>query len=122
MLARQFEMTYIDKDGEKKYPYIIHRTSLGCYERTMALLLEKFAGALPMWLSPEQIRVLPIGDGQLDFAKQVMAKLRSAGLRVELDDRREKIGYKIREAQVEKLSLIHILSYRRDFNDRQREV
>ncbi|MBC8584649.1 threonine--tRNA ligase [Youxingia wuxianensis] len=109
MLARQFEMTYIDKDGEKKYPYIIHRTSLGCYERTMALLLEKFAGALPMWLSPEQIRVLPIDDGQLDFAKQVMAKLRSAGLRVELDDRREKIGYKIREAQVEKIPYMLII-------------
>ncbi|MCI8496732.1 MAG: threonine--tRNA ligase [Clostridiales bacterium] len=103
MLARQFEMTYIDKDGSKQYPYIIHRTSLGCYERTIALLLEKYAGALPMWLSPEQVRVLPISERQMDGCEQIVKTLKAAGIRAELDTRNEKIGYKIREAQMEKV-------------------
>lgn len=102
MLARQFEMTYIAQDGSKQYPYIIHRTSLGCYERTIALLLEKYAGALPTWLSPTQIAVLPISDEVADYADEVSGRLKAAGLRVETDHRREKIGYKIREAQLEK--------------------
>lgn len=109
MLARQFEMTYIDKDGEKKYPYIIHRTSMGCYERTIALLLEKYAGALPLWLSPEQVRILPIGDRQSEYANEVLKQLRAAGLRVTVDERREKIGYKIREAQLEKLPYMLVI-------------
>ena len=109
MLARQFNMTYIDADGEKKFPYIIHRTSLGCYERTMALLLEKYAGALPLWLSPEQVRVLPIGDNQSEFANGVAKALREKGLRVTVDERREKIGYKIREAQLEKIPYMLVI-------------
>ncbi|MDF3005716.1 MAG: threonyl-tRNA synthetase [Oscillospiraceae bacterium] len=109
MLARQFNMTYVDVDGEKKYPYIIHRTSLGCYERTIALLLEKYAGALPMWLSPEQVRVLPIGDNQSAYANDVAKKLRAKGLRVTVDERREKIGYKIREAQLEKIPYMLVI-------------
>jgi len=103
MLARQFEMTYIAADGTKQYPYIIHRTSIGCYERTIALLLEKFGGALPLWLSPEQIRILPISERHQEAAKQIKAKLFSYGLRATVDERSEKIGYKIREAQLEKL-------------------
>ncbi len=109
MLAHQFEMTYTDADNTQKYPYIIHRTSLGCYERTIALLLEKYAGALPMWLSPEQIRILPIGDAQSEYANQVMKQLKAAGLRCQLDERNEKIGYKIREAQLEKVPYMLII-------------
>ena len=103
MLAQKFGMEYVDRDGTKKNPYIIHRTSIGCYERTLALLIEKYAGAFPAWLAPTQVKVLPISDNQLDYAKGVVAKLRAAGCRVELDDRNEKIGYKIREAQLEKV-------------------
>lgn len=109
MLARKFEMTYTDSDNTQKYPYIIHRTSLGCYERTIALLLEKYAGALPMWLSPEQIRVLPIGMSQSEYANGVLAKLKAAGLRCTIDERNEKIGYKIREAQMEKIPYMLVL-------------
>lgn len=109
MLARQFEMTYIAADGTKQYPYIIHRTSLGCYERTIALLLEKYAGALPMWLSPEQVRVLPIGDAQSEYAQTVLARLKAAGIRCDIDERREKIGYKIREAQMEKIPYMLVI-------------
>ncbi len=103
MLAQKFGMEYVDKDGTKKNPYIIHRTSIGCYERTLALLIEKYAGAFPAWLAPTQVKVLPISDSQLEYAKGVVAKLKAAGMRVELDDRNEKIGYKIREAQLEKV-------------------
>lgn len=109
MLARKFEMTYTDSDNTQKYPYIIHRTSLGCYERTIALLLEKYAGALPMWLSPEQIRVLPIGMSQSEYANGVLAKLKAAGLRCTIDEHNEKIGYKIREAQMEKIPYMLVL-------------
>ncbi len=109
MLAHQFEMTYTDADNTKKYPYIIHRTSLGCYERTIALLLEKYAGALPMWLSPEQIRILPIGEAQSEYANGVLKQLRAAGLRCEIDERNEKIGYKIREAQLEKVPYMLVI-------------
>ncbi|MCR4616412.1 MAG: threonine--tRNA ligase [Clostridiales bacterium] len=103
MLARQFEMTYVAADGTKQYPYIIHRTSLGCYERTIALLLEKYGGALPLWLSPEQIRILPISERHHEKAYEIKKKFIDAGLRVSVDDRSEKIGYKIREAQLEKI-------------------
>lgn len=103
MLAEKFGMEYVDADGVKKNPYIIHRTSIGCYERTLALLLEKYAGALPLWLMPTQVKVLPIGERHHEYAKALGEKLSAAGLRVEVDDRNEKIGYKIREAQLDKI-------------------
>lgn len=109
MLAELFGMEYVDVDGTKRRPYIIHRTSLGCYERTLALLIEKYAGAMPMWLAPEQVRVLPISDKQGDAAQAVVAKLESAGLRVKGDCRNEKIGYKIREAQMEKIPYMLVI-------------
>ncbi len=103
MLAEKFGMEYVDSDGSKKNPYIIHRTSIGCYERTLALLIEKYAGAFPLWLAPEQIRLLPIADRHQPYAKEVEQKLASLGFRVTTDMRSEKIGYKIREAQKEKI-------------------
>ena len=103
MLAEKFGMEYVDRDGSKKNPYIIHRTSLGCYERTLALLIEKYAGAFPLWLAPEQVRVLPISEKQADYASAVAKKLFDNGLRAEADLRNEKVGYKIREAQVQKI-------------------
>ena len=109
MLAEKFGMEYVDKDGKKKNPYIIHRTSIGCYERTLALLIEKYAGALPMWLMPEQVRVLPISDRLHDNAKEVEKTLSAAGIRVTTDMRSEKIGYKIREAQLEKIPYMLII-------------
>lgn len=101
--AKQFGMEYTDSDGSKKYPYILHRTSIGCYERTLALLIEKFAGALPMWIAPEQARILPISDKHTEYASQVQSQLKEFGLRVEVDSRGEKIGKKIRQAQMEKI-------------------
>ncbi len=102
-LAERFGMVYTDADGQKKYPYVIHRTSIGCYERTLALLLEKYSGALPVWIAPVQAKVLPISEKHIEYAKQITDNLRRKGIRVELDDRSEKIGYKIRQAQMEKL-------------------
>ena len=103
MLAEKFGMEYVDRDGQKKNPYIIHRTSLGCYERTLALLIEKYAGAFPTWLAPVQVKLLPIADRHLDFTYAVKKKLADRGiLRVEVDDRSEKLGFKLREAQLEK--------------------
>ncbi len=110
MLAEKFGMEYVDKDGVKKNPYIIHRTSIGCYERTLALLIEKYAGAFPAWLAPVQVKILPIADRHHDYAREIMKKLEDAGiLRLELDDRAEKIGYKIREAQLEKVPYMLIV-------------
>lgn len=109
MLAEKFGMEYTDTDGSKRRPYIIHRTSIGCYERTLALLLEKYAGAMPMWLSPEQVRVLPISEKQTDAVQAAVAKLEAAGIRVTGDYRNEKIGYKIREAQMEKIPYMLII-------------
>lgn len=103
LLAQQFGMEYVDADGKKKHPYIIHRTSLGCYERTLAYLIEKYAGALPLWMMPTQVRVLPITDRAHDYAESVVAQLKAGGIRVEGDFRSEKLGYKIREAQKEKV-------------------
>lgn len=104
MLAEKFGMEYVDADGQTKHPYIIHRTSIGCYERTLALLIEKYAGAFPLWLAPTQIKLLPIADRHLDAVYEIQKKLQQAGIqRVEIDDRSEKIGYKIREAQLEKV-------------------
>ena len=102
-LADKFDMYYIDKDGNKVRPVIIHRTSLGCYERTLAMIIERFAGAFPTWLAPVQVKVLPIADSHVDYANKVKEKLQKAGIRVEVDNRDEKIGYKIREAQVQKV-------------------
>lgn len=101
-LAERFNMTYIDSDGSKKHPVIIHRTSIGCYERTLAMLIEKYAGAFPTWLAPVQVKVLPISEKYHDYAWEVMNKLKSNGIRAEIDERAEKIGYKIREAQLSK--------------------
>ena len=108
-LAERFDMSYIDEKGEKVRPYIIHRSSIGCYERTMALLLEKYAGALPVWLSPTQVKVLSLTDRTADIAKETADKLNEAGLRAECDLRNEKIGYKIREAQLEKIPYMLII-------------
>ena len=109
LLAKKFGMEYVDVDGEKKTPYIIHRTSLGCYERTLALLLEKFAGALPTWMAPEQVRVIPISERLSAEANNVTEKLIAAGLRATCDDRGEKMGYRIREAQLEKIPYMLII-------------
>ena len=103
MLAQRFGMTYTDQNNQQVYPYIIHRTSLGCYERTIALLIEKYAGALPAWLSPEQVRVMPITEDQNEYAEEIKKKLLRAGFRPTCDSRYEKIGFKIREAQLEKV-------------------
>lgn len=102
-LAEKFGMEYVDKDGQKKNPYIIHRTSIGCYERTLALLIEKYAGAFPLWLAPVQVKLLPIADRHLDYIYEVKKQLEAKGIRCEVDDRSEKIGYKIRSAQLEKI-------------------
>ncbi|MBR2500473.1 MAG: threonine--tRNA ligase [Clostridia bacterium] len=116
-LAERFGMEYVDSDGTKKYPYVIHRTSLGCYERTLALLIEKYAGALPTWLMPTQVKILPIADAHFDYAKALKKELMEAGVKVEVDLRNEKIGYKIREAQLEKTPYMLIIGDReRDEN------
>lgn len=109
MLAEKFGMEYVDRDGQKKNPYIIHRTSIGCYERTLALLIEKYAGAFPMWLAPVQVRILPIADRHADYAYEIKKQLENVGMRVELDDRNEKIGYKIREARLQKVPYMLIV-------------
>ncbi len=109
LLAEKFGMVYVDKDGSKKNPYIIHRTSIGCYERTLALLIEKYAGAFPMWLAPTQVKILPIADRHHDAAYEVKKAFEAQGIRVEVDDRSEKVGYKIREAQLEKVPYMVIL-------------
>ena len=108
-LAERFNMTYVDKDGEKKRPYIIHRSSIGCYERTLAMLIEKYAGALPTWLCPVQAKILPISDKYNDYADKVANELRNRGLKVETDYRAEKIGYKIREARLERTPYILVV-------------
>ncbi len=102
LLAKKFGMEYVDRDNTMKTPYIIHRTSLGCYERTLALILEKYAGALPLWLAPTQVTVIPVVSDFADYAAEVTEKLKVRGIRAELDDRNEKLGYRIREAQLHK--------------------
>jgi len=108
-LAENFDMSYIDENGEKKRPYIIHRTSIGCYERTLALVLEKFAGALPLWLAPTQVKVLSLTDRTAEKAREYADKLMNAGIRVEVDNRSETIGYKIRAARMEKVPYIIVI-------------
>ncbi len=103
LLAEKFGMEYTAKDGTKKNPYIIHRTSIGCYERTLALLIEKYAGAFPLWLAPEQVRILPIADRHHDRSFEIKKELEKMGMRVTVDDRSEKTGYKIRESRLQKL-------------------
>ncbi|MDR1101704.1 MAG: threonine--tRNA ligase [Clostridiales bacterium] len=108
-LAERFGMTYVDSDNQKKSPYIIHRSSLGCYERTLAMLIEKHAGAFPFWLAPVQAQILPIADRHQEYVNGIAAKLKNEGLRVEIDARNEKIGYKIREAQKMKVPFMLIV-------------
>ncbi len=100
LLAEQFDMYYIDQNGDKVRPYIIHRTSMGCYERTLAWLIEKYAGNFPTWLCPEQVRVLPISDKYNDYANTVLAQLKKNGIQATVDSRAEKIGFKIRETRL----------------------
>lgn len=109
MIAEKFGMEYVDKDGTKKNPYIIHRSSIGCYERTLALLIEKYAGAFPMWLAPTQVKLLAVADRHLDYVYEIKKQLEAHGMRVEVDGRSEKIGYKIREAQLEKVPYMFII-------------
>ena len=108
-LAEKFGMEYVDKDGVKKRPFIIHRTSIGCYERTLALLIEKYAGAFPLWLAPTQVKLLAVADRHLDYVYEVKKALEAQGMRVEVDGRSEKIGYKIREAQLEKVPYMFVV-------------
>ena len=109
LLAKKFNMEYIGADGTKQTPYIIHRTSLGCYERTLALLIEKYAGALPLWLSPTQVEIMPISDAQLDYSNELYKKLDAVGIRAHVDNRNEKIGYKIRQAQLDKVPYMLVI-------------
>ena len=112
LLAQRFGMYYIDENGEKALPYIIHRTSLGCYERTLAYLIEEYAGALPTWMAPEQVRFLPVTDRAADYCAEQAKKLEALGYRVEVDYRNEKIGKKIREAQLEKIPYMVVVGDR----------
>ena len=109
LLAKKFGMEYVDADNSMKLPYIIHRTSIGCYERTLALLIEKYAGALPCWIAPVQVKLLPIGDSAFDYAYDFARTLTSCGMRVDVDDRNETIGKKIRNAQLEKVPFMLVI-------------
>ncbi len=108
-LAENFDMSFVDENGEKKRPYIIHRSSIGCYERTMALMIEKFAGAFPVWLSPVQVKVISLTDRTVDECKAISEKLKAMGIRAEVDARSETVGYKIRSAQLEKIPYMLII-------------
>ena len=112
LLAERFGMEYTDQSGQKVRPYIIHRTSLGCYERTLAYLIEKYAGALPLWMMPTQVKLLPITDRAHEYAKGVEEQLKAAGIRAEGDYRSEKLGYKIREAQMQKIPYMLVVGDR----------
>ncbi len=107
--AHSFDMTYVDENGDKQYPFVIHRSSIGCYERTLALLIEKYAGAFPLWISPVQVRVMSLTSRTADYANAIVDELKRAGLRAEVDNRNEKIGYKIREAQLEKIPYMFVV-------------
>ena len=108
-LSEKFDLLYVDKDGEKKHPYIIHRSSIGCYERTMAMLIEKYAGKFPLWMCPEQVRILPLIDKHHDYAYALKVELESLGIRATIDVRNEKIGYKIREARNERIPYMFVI-------------
>ena len=114
VLAEQFDMYYVDEKGEKVRPYIIHRTAMGCYERTLAWLIEKYAGKFPTWLCPEQVRVLPISEKYADYAKKVETALKDNGILCTVDNRSEKIGYKIREARMAKLPYMLIVGQKEE--------
>lgn len=114
LLAEQFDMYYIDQNGEKKRPYIIHRTSMGCYERTLAWLIEKYAGKFPTWLCPEQVRVLPISEKYADYAAKVEAELKKNGVLATIDNRSEKIGYKIRETRLAKVPYMLVVGQKEE--------
>ncbi len=114
LLAEQFDMYFIDKNGEKVRPYIIHRTSLGCYERTLAWLIEKYAGKFPTWLCPEQVRVLPISEKYESYAEKVRAELARQNIDVTVDNRSEKIGFKIREARLDKLPYMLVVGQKEE--------
>ena len=116
-LGERLGMTYIDKDGEKKIPFVIHRSSIGCYERTIATLIEKYAGAFPTWMAPVQAKVLPLSDKYADYANEVVKTLRKHGVRVEADHRVEKIGYKIREARLERVPYILVVGEKEATNN-----
>lgn len=113
-LAERFDMTYIDQNGEKKRPYIIHRTSMGCYERTLAWLIEKYEGNFPTWLCPEQVRVLPISEKYHEYAQKVKAELQKNGILVTVDERSEKIGYKIREARLSRVPYLLVVGQKEE--------
>jgi len=112
LLAQKFGMEYVDADGQKKTPYIIHRTSLGCYERTLAYLIERYAGALPLWMMPTQVKVMPITDRAHDYCANLVKELEAAGIHAEGDYRSEKLGYKIREAQLQKIPYMLVVGDR----------
>ena len=114
LLAEQFDMYYVDQNGDKVRPYIIHRTSLGCYERTLAWLIEKYAGKFPTWLCPEQVRVLPISDKYQEYAEKVQKELKANGIRAGIDDRSEKIGYKIREARLKRIPYMLVVGQKEE--------
>ncbi len=114
LLAEQFDMTYIDQNGDKVRPYIIHRTSMGCYERTLAWLIEKYAGMFPTWLCPEQVRVLPISEKYTEYANAVLGALRNSGILATVDERAEKIGYKIREARLNRIPYMLIVGQKEE--------
>ena len=126
LLAKKFGMEYVDSDNTMKTPYIIHRTAIGCYERTLALLIEKYAGAMPMFIAPTQVKILPIGGEHIDYAYELKKEMEAAGLRIEVDDRNETIGRKIREAQLDKVPYMLVIG-EKEMNDhvvavRQRNV
>ena len=108
-IAENFDLYYIDQNGDKVRPYIIHRSSMGCYERTLAWLIEKYAGMFPTWLCPEQVRVIPISEKFNDYAQKVEAQMKEAGIRCSVDGRSEKMGYKIREARLERVPYMLIV-------------
>ncbi|NLY10421.1 MAG: threonine--tRNA ligase [Firmicutes bacterium] len=116
-LPERLDLSYVDRDGEKKRPIVIHRTSIGCYERTLAMLIEKYAGAFPTWLAPIQVKVLPVSDDFVDYAKETAQKLQYAGIRVEVDTRPEKIGYKIRGAQMQKVPYMLVVGAKEKDNN-----
>jgi len=113
-IAEKFDMYYVDKDGEKKRPYIIHRTSVGCYERTLAMLIEQYAGLFPTWLCPEQVRVLPISEKYHNYANKVASELRANGVRCTVDERAEKIGYKIRETRMDRVPYMLVVGQKEE--------
>ena len=114
LLAEQFDMYYVDQNGDKVRPYIIHRTSLGCYERTLAWLIEKYAGLFPTWLCPEQVRVLPISEKYADYANKVNDQLVANGIRSSVDNRAEKIGFKIRDSRLNRVPYMLVVGQKEE--------